>query len=77
MKVTASRVLVAHTCNPSYLGGTDQEAPGSKPALGKQFERTYLENTQPKRAGGVAQGIGPEFKVWYCKKKKKRKRKKS
>jgi hypothetical protein len=27
-----SRVLVAHTCNPSYSGGRDQEDHGSKPA---------------------------------------------
>jgi hypothetical protein len=26
-------VLVAHTCNPSYSGGRDQEDQGSKPAL--------------------------------------------
>jgi hypothetical protein len=25
-----------------------------------------------KRAGGVAQGVGPEFKPQYCKKKKKK-----
>jgi hypothetical protein len=25
-------VLVAHTCNPSYSGGRDQEDHGSKPA---------------------------------------------
>jgi hypothetical protein len=31
-----------------------------------------------KRAGGVAQGVGPEFKSQYCKrKKKKRKRSRS
>jgi hypothetical protein len=23
-----------------------------------------------KRAGGVTQGVGPEFKPWYCKKEK-------
>jgi hypothetical protein len=28
-------------------------------SLGKEFERPYLEN---KRAGGMAQGVGPEFK---------------
>jgi hypothetical protein len=28
-----------------------------------------------KRAGGVAQGIGPEFKPQYCKKKKNKERK--
>jgi hypothetical protein len=27
-----SRVLVAHTCNPSYSGSRDQEDQGSKPA---------------------------------------------
>jgi hypothetical protein len=25
----------------------------------------------PKRTGGMAQGVGPEFKPQYCKKKKK------
>jgi hypothetical protein len=30
-----SWVLVAHTCNPSYSGGRDQEDHGLKPALGK------------------------------------------
>jgi hypothetical protein len=28
-----------------------------------------IHNT--KRAGGVAQGVGPEFKPWNCKKRKK------
>jgi hypothetical protein len=33
LKVLASAwVLVAHTCNPSYSGGRDQEDHGSKPA---------------------------------------------
>jgi hypothetical protein len=30
--------------------------------------------TLQKRAGGVAQGVDPEFKPQYCKKKKKRKK---
>jgi hypothetical protein len=34
--------------------------------------RPYLEkNLSQKRAGGVVQGIGPEFKPQYYKKKKK------
>jgi hypothetical protein len=38
---------------------------------GKQFKRPYLEKTHHKnRAGGVAQGEGPEFKPQYHKKKK-------
>jgi hypothetical protein len=33
--------------------------------------RPYLEKSpSEKRAGGVAQGVGPEFKFQYCKKKK-------
>jgi hypothetical protein len=56
-------VLVAHTCNPSYSGGRDQEDHGSKPA---QAKRPSLEkNPLQKRAGGVAQGIGPEFRSQY------------
>jgi hypothetical protein len=35
-----------------------------KASLDKQFERHYLEkNPSQKRAGGVAQGVGPEFKI--------------
>jgi hypothetical protein len=30
-----------------------------------------LEIPNTKRAGGVAQGVGPEFKPQYCKKRKK------
>jgi hypothetical protein len=32
----------AHTSNPSYSGGKDQEDHSSKPALGKQFYETLL-----------------------------------
>jgi hypothetical protein len=39
--------------------------------------RPYQKNQSQKRGGGVAQGVGPEFKPQYCKKKKKEKRKKS
>jgi glutamine amidotransferase-like uncharacterized protein len=36
--------------------------------------RFYLtRNRSQKRAGGVAHGVGPEFKPQYCKKKKGRK----
>jgi hypothetical protein len=34
-----------------------------KTSPGKEFARPYLEKTlQKKRAGGVAQGVGPEVK---------------
>jgi hypothetical protein len=31
-KLTVSRTLVAHTCNPRYSGGRNQENHGLKPA---------------------------------------------
>jgi hypothetical protein len=47
---------------------------GIRSQPGQIVQRPYLENTHyKKRTGGVAQGIGPEFKAQYCKKKKKRK----
>jgi hypothetical protein len=36
----------------------------------RQFARSYLKKIINKRAGGVAQGVGPEFKPQYSKKKK-------
>jgi hypothetical protein len=40
--------------------------------------RLYLKKNPITKnwAGGVAQGVGPEFKPQYCKKKKKKERKK-
>jgi hypothetical protein len=35
-------------------------------------ETLFQKTLHQKRAGGVAQGVGPEFKLQYCKKKKKR-----
>jgi hypothetical protein len=36
-------VLVAHTCNPNYSGGRDQEYQGLKPAQASSSARSYLE----------------------------------
>jgi hypothetical protein len=36
-------------------------------------ETLSYKNTSQKRAGGVAQGVGPEFKPQYCIKKKRKK----
>jgi hypothetical protein len=61
---------VTHACNPGYSEGRDQEDGGSKPAweiVHETLSRKYL--TQ-KRADGMAQGVGPEFKSQYCKKQK-------
>jgi hypothetical protein len=63
---------VAHTCNPSYSGGRDQEDCGSKPEQANSLRDPILKKkkSHTKRAGGVAQGVGPEFKLQYGKKKK-------
>jgi hypothetical protein len=54
-------VPVAHTYNPSYSGGRDQEDHGLKPA-GQIVCKTLSQKAFHKnRAGGVAQGEGPEF----------------
>jgi hypothetical protein len=63
-----SLALVAHACNPSYLGCRDQEDGGSKPAPAHSFHDPISKNPSQKRAGGVAQGVGPEFKPQYRKK---------
>jgi hypothetical protein len=58
---------VVHACKPSYAGGRDPEDHGSKPAWAKSSMRPYLKKSFTKKAGGVAQGIGPEFKPQYRK----------
>jgi hypothetical protein len=65
-------VPVAHTCNPSYSGSRDQEDHGSLPDQANSLQDPILRKypTQ-KRTCGVAQGVGPEFKP-YCHKKKKK-----
>jgi hypothetical protein len=70
-------VSAAHTCNPSYPGGRDQEdqkdqeaSPGQivpqDPILGGKGE-----NLSQKRTGGVAQGV---VKTPVQQKKKKKKK---
>jgi hypothetical protein len=58
---------VAPTCNPNYSGSRDQEDHGSKQTVRETLSR---KNPSQKRAGGVTQGVGPEFKPQYCKKNK-------
>jgi hypothetical protein len=48
---------VAHTCNPSYSGGRDQEDHGSKPAQAYSLRDPNLKIHNTKRAGGVAQVV--------------------
>jgi hypothetical protein len=49
---------VAHTCNPSYSGGKDQEDRGW--SLGKWFVRPYLENSKShtQNGCGVTEVVG-------------------
>jgi hypothetical protein len=62
---------VAHSCNPSYSGGRDEGDCSSK--LVNSSRDPTLKKKRKKRAGGVAQGVGLEFKPQYWKKKKKEK----
>jgi glutamine amidotransferase-like uncharacterized protein len=64
---------VAHACNPRYLRGRNQEHHSLRSGQAK-LVRAHLNKKVG--CGGVAQGVGPEFKPQYCKKKKKRKNKK-
>jgi hypothetical protein len=67
---------VIHTCNPSNSGGRDQEDHTLKPAWANSLQDPISKNTyhkkKKKKAGGVAQGIGSQFKFQYCKKKKRK-----
>jgi hypothetical protein len=60
---------MAHACNPSYLGGREQEDCSLKPALANSSQDPISKNPSQKWAGGVAQGVGPK----HHKKKKKKK----
>jgi hypothetical protein len=53
----AGQMRVAHTCNPSYSGGRDQEDQGSKPAWANSLQDPILKNPTQKRAGGVTQVV--------------------
>jgi hypothetical protein len=71
-KVLCGLVPVAHAYNHSYSGGRNQEDHGSKPAWADCSQDLISKIPNTNRAGGIAQGVGPEFKPWYCKKKKKK-----
>jgi hypothetical protein len=63
----------AHACNPSYSGDRDQDDRSSKTAPANSLQAPVSKKIpSQKRTGGVAQGVSPEFKPWYCKKKKKK-----
>jgi hypothetical protein len=57
--------------SPSYSGGRDQEDHGSKPVQANSSKDPISKKKKithkKKRAGGVTQGVGPEFKPQYQK----------
>jgi hypothetical protein len=67
---SCSRAPVAHTCNSKLLRRQRWGESWFKASPGKWFVRPYLKGTHhKKRAGRVAQGVGPEFKPQYLKNK--------
>jgi hypothetical protein len=62
---------VAHAYNPSFSGDTDQEDHVSKIACANRSGDPISRKPLTKRAGEMAQGVGPEFKPKECKKKVK------
>jgi hypothetical protein len=60
---------VAHACNLNYSGGRDQEDHVLRSTQASKKKKSQ------KRAGGVVQGVGPEFKLQSAKKKKGKKEK--
>jgi hypothetical protein len=46
---------VVHACNPSNLGGRDQEDCGLKPAWANSLRDPILKKSMIKKGGGVAQ----------------------
>jgi hypothetical protein len=75
-RLPGCRVQVAHTCNPSYSGGRDQEDCSLKPAGANSSQDPISKTPNTKRAGVVVQAEGSEFKPQYHKKKRKEKRRK-
>jgi hypothetical protein len=60
---SAAKKPVAHTCNPSNSEGSDQEDQEIQ-TQPRQIVQETLSQKSPsqERAGGVAQGVDPEFK---------------
>jgi hypothetical protein len=59
---------VAHSFNPSYSGGRDQEDCSSKPVQANSSRDPILKNPTTKNwASGMAHGEGLEFKPQYRK----------
>jgi hypothetical protein len=65
---------VTHIYSPSYSRDRDQEDHGSKSAQANSSARIALKKRpSQKRAGGVAQSVGPKLKP-QCHKERKKER---
>jgi hypothetical protein len=62
--------LMAHACDPSYSGGSNQEDRDLKPAQANSLRDPISKTLHKNMAGGVTQGEGLEFKSQYSRKKK-------
>jgi hypothetical protein len=56
---------MAYACNSRYSEGRDQEDRSLKPARANSSRDPISKILTQKRAGGVAQGVDPEFKPQY------------
>jgi hypothetical protein len=65
-----SQAPVAHTYDPSYSGGSDQEDHSLRLAWASNLWDSVSKKPFTNKGCGVAQGVGPEFKPQYHKKKK-------
>jgi hypothetical protein len=65
-KLCRSQAPVAYTCNPIYLGDRVPSQPRQI-----VLKTLFRKNSSQKRAGGVGQGEGSEFKPQYWEEKKK------
>jgi hypothetical protein len=51
---------VAHTCNPTYSGGRDQEDCGSKPAGANSLSDPILKKNPPQEKDGMVEWLKVE-----------------
>jgi hypothetical protein len=63
---------VAHACHPSYSGNKRSGGSRFKASLANSSTDPISKNSSQKRADGVAQGVGPEFKPQHQNKKKRK-----
>jgi hypothetical protein len=61
---------VAHSYNPNYSGGRNQENHSLKPAWANSLQDLISKKPFTKNDCEVAQNVGPEFKPQSSKKKK-------